>query len=176
MTIAAEFQQRCEDFPQNAANFKEFVVAILEEIHAASTEFHMVEDGKTLFAFAFQDGSAMTAVNCKGLRFALLNAGELKAIRKARHLTKKDVQDLALVLEAEPQGPKPDDESTPEARGSGSHVADDPEAQAVESQEQAEAWTQWDREKRRLKEDEEVEAERRERKADEDEAEIQREM
>jgi len=108
VTIAEQFQRRCEEFPQNAVNLNEFQAAVLQEIHAASTEIHMVDDGETLFAFAFPDGSAMTVVNCKGLRFALLRAKELRAIRKARHLTKKDLQDIDLCAGDDRVGREPE--------------------------------------------------------------------
>lgn len=127
MTIAEEFQRRCAEFPQNAANLKELEVAIFEEIHSESAEFHVVHDGKTIGAFVFEDGSAFTIVNCKGLRFAILDRKELKAIRKARHFTEKDVQDLALCLEAERAGRGPNDESGPEAQGGAARPAYQPE-------------------------------------------------
>jgi len=107
VTIAEQFQRRCEEFPQNAVNLNEFQAAVLQEIHAASTEIHMVDDGETLFAFALPDGSAMAAVNCKGLR-ALLRAKELRAIRKARHLTKKDLQHIDLCAGADRVGREPE--------------------------------------------------------------------
>jgi hypothetical protein len=108
LTIAEEFQRRCDEFPQNAANRAEFDIVMLEEICDAKTEFHRVDDGKTLFSFVFMDGSAMTAVNCEGLHFTILPAKELKAIRKARHFTEKDFQDLELCAEAERVGRGPE--------------------------------------------------------------------
>jgi hypothetical protein len=131
MPIAREFQRSCEEFPQNAANLKECRVTMVEEMCAASTEFHMVGDDKTLFAFAFKDGSAMTAVNCEGLRFALLDTKELKAIRKSRHLTKKDLQELELALEAELVGPGPDGGPDREARSASGHAADEQEPEKI---------------------------------------------
>jgi hypothetical protein len=127
MTIAEEFQRRCQEIPQNAANLNELEVSMVEEIHVASTDFHMVDDGKTLFAFEFADGSAMTALNCEGLRFALLTAKELRKIRKARHLTKKDFQDLDLALEAERVGRGSDDGLDLEGRGGVRHLTDESE-------------------------------------------------
>jgi hypothetical protein len=131
MKIAAEFQQRCEEFPQNTANLQELEIAMVEEIFDACTEFHMVDDDKTLHAFAFKDVSAMTVVNRKGQRFEILNAKELKAIRKARHLTMKGMQDLALALEAEQEGCGPVNDPAPEARGTEGQFANEPELEDI---------------------------------------------
>jgi hypothetical protein len=111
MTIAKEFQRRCDEFPQDAANRVEFDLVMLEEVYSASTEFHVVHDDKTIGAFVFKDGSAFTIVNCKGLHFAILDGKELRAIRKAPHFTEKDVQDLALCEEAERVGRGPNEVS-----------------------------------------------------------------
>jgi hypothetical protein len=131
MTIAKEFRGRCEEFPKNAANRAEFESAILGEIFATCTEFHLIDDDKTLHTFGFKDRSAMTLVDCKDLRFALLNVKEIKAIRKARHFTTKELEDIDLCFEANRVGRGPDDGPDQEALGSMGHSANEPESEGL---------------------------------------------